>query len=256
MKVIILGNGRMGTMLELLCLKQGIPILAKLGKGQLNELNNFLNSGATVLEFSVPSAAEANIRRCIELNLPCVSGTTGWDMEATDLRATCAEKEGSVFWASNFSPLIALMNKWAQELGHVAGLALQAGFYMEEVHHIHKLDAPSGTAKTMAESFANGHGSIQNIPVQHVIPNTELAHLYAQGISEGTIQANELPVFVVREGEVIGEHSLHVNLPLETVMLQHKALSRELFAANVLVAAKWLQGRKGWFGMSDLLGLK
>ena len=220
-KIALLGYGRMGKMIETVALERGHEIVARFDAGDAQRV---LPKGAQVaIDFSLPSVAEANCRKALAQGIPVASGTTGWDVTA--LRDEVAAGTGPAFLhATNMSVGVNVVFAVNRLLaGALAGKGYGAS--LSETHHVHKLDAPSGTAITLAEGTAAGLGAE---------PETES----------------------VREGEVVGLHTVAYASPADTITLRHEAHDRKGFALGAVLAAEYLIGRTGVHTMADVLGLQ
>lgn len=187
------------------------------------------------IEFTTPDSAPGNIRRCIDLGIPVVSGTTGWNDRFGEVRSYCLEKGGALFYASNFSLGVNILFAMNRQLARIMDRFPEYQVSMKEVHHIHKLDAPSGTAITLAEQIISEQGRVKSWSLDD------------QG-GPGNIHID-----AVREGEVKGIHEITYESDLDSLSLIHAAKSREAFAAGAIMAALFIRERSGVYGMSDLL---
>ncbi len=238
MKIILFGYGKMGKTIERLAQQAGHEIVLRLNSSDQPDVAQLRATAADVaIEFTTPEAAYDNLRLCIEAGLPVVSGTTGWLERKAELEAFCKARQGAFFYAANFSigvNIFFALNRY------LAGLMSRFPQYepaLEEIHHLQKKDAPSGTAIHLAEDL-----------IEH-FPGKEK---WVKGVAA---DPNELSVISKREGSVPGTHILRWRSGEDEMELTHRAFSREGFAAGALRAAEWLQGREGCFGMKDLLGL-
>ncbi len=237
MKMAFLGYGKMGKAIEREALAAGHESVLRVHAKHPLEKEELLASGAEmVFEFSRPETAFDHLRVCLEMGLPVVCGTTGWLDKKPEIEALCREKSGAFFYASNFSigvHLFFALNRY------LAGLMDKWGCYevsIEETHHIHKLDAPSGTAIQLAEDL---------------LDRLSAKKRWTKGLS---MKPEELSVVSHREGEVPGTHLIRYQSEEDEILLQHKAFSRLGFARGALRVAEWLKGRQGCFGMADFLG--
>lgn len=236
MKIVLSGYGRMGREIEKMAAERSHQIIAIVDNPADWIVKEDVISGAdAVIDFTTPGSVLGNIRRCFDLNLPFVTGTTGWNEHHALAREWCDEEQQSIFVASNFSLgvnlLFALTKKLAAMMNQVPGFDIS----LEEVHHVHKLDAPSGTAIRLAElilSISNEKNTWVNRPSEN---------------------EHELEILSKREGEVTGKHLVKCASRCDILTLSHEALDRQGFAAGALMAAEWLPGKKGWYGMEDLL---
>jgi 4-hydroxy-tetrahydrodipicolinate reductase len=234
LRIGLLGYGKMGRAIDALAAQHGAEVVWRAGQeGLCPALRAPVD---VVIEFSRPEVACLNVCACLEAGLPVVSGTTGWLEHLPKAESLCLQLEGAMIWASNFSVGVNLffaINKY------LAALMARRPEYtpgLTEVHHIHKLDAPSGTAITLAEQIVAVHPDWR-------------------GWSSKDALAGVLTVASVREGEVPGTHRVDWCSPQDTIRIEHEAQGRDGFAAGALLAAHWLQGRKGVYTMSDVLGL-
>lgn len=222
MKIALIGYGKMGQMIEGVARERGHEIVCVIDPFASAESidGDKFRSADVAIEFSRPDAAEGNVRAAIKQGVPVVSGTTGWDAQA--LRAEMQGKEhAGVIWSSNYSIGVNIL--FAVN-SYLAQLLQQTGGYepsITEVHHVHKLDAPSGTAKTLQEA----------------------------------ISGYDCPIESIREGEVPGIHEVKWESEADVLSLRHEAKSRKGFALGAVLAAEWLQGKKGWHTMNEVLGL-
>ena len=188
------------------------------------------------INFSVPTAAVQNLKEAFDAGVAVVCGTTGWLERLGEIHAYCNKKNSGFLYASNFSVGVNLffkLNELAAKL--MKGHEDQYTAHLEETHHIHKLDAPSGTAITLAEGIAK---------VNPLYPSWTM--------DEGK---SGLKISAYREGEVPGTHSVTYHAKIDQISIEHKAHSREGFALGAVIAAEWLNGKEGIFSMSDVLNL-
>lgn len=237
MRVILLGYGKMGKVIEGLALERGHTIVAHIDEENRAELDQFSPDTAdVVIEFSHPDAAVQNLRDCLTLGLPVVCGTTGWLDHRAEIEELCRQRDGAFFYASNYSIGVNLLFRINRTLARLMAHQPQYRVTMTETHHVHKLDAPSGTALTLAE------GILDYVP------------RYTTWVLGAESADNELPIVSLREGEVPGTHAVKYSSGVDDLEIIHTAYSREGFALGAIVAAEWLAGRQGIFGMDDLLG--
>ena len=251
MKIALIGYGKMGRTIEAMGKKQGhdFPlIIDEHNPGDLHAGN--LNKIDAAIEFSTPSAAPGNIKACLELGTPVVSGTTGWNEEFSEIEKVCKENHGSFFHASNFSIGVNILFAMNRQLARIMDRFPDYTASMEEVHHIQKLDAPSGTAISLAEQILEESHRLSSWRLQQEEPPRDLSR-----VKPVEHQSEVLPIRAIREGEVKGMHSLIYESEVDRISLIHEAKSRDAFAAGALLAAEFVQGKKGVYGMSDLLTL-
>ena len=232
MKIALLGYGKMGKVIERIALERGHEIVLK--KDQNNTFEG-LSIADVAIDFSVPDSAVTNISECLNNGIPVISGTTGWLADYLKMVQLCEEKNGSFIYASNFSLGVNVFFELNEYLAKMMANLKQYNVSMEEIHHTQKLDAPSGTAITLAEG---------------VIKHTD----YANWTLETPI-SNEIHIEAKRIENVPGTHSIFYDSEVDQIEIKHTAHSREGFALGAVVAAEWLVGKKGVFTMKDVLGL-
>ncbi|MFY7987585.1 MAG: 4-hydroxy-tetrahydrodipicolinate reductase [Flavobacterium sp.] len=232
MKIALLGYGKMGKVIERIALERGHEIVLK--KDQNNTFEGLLNADVAI-DFSVPDSAVDNITECLNNGIPVISGTTGWLADYPKMVQLCEEKSGSFIYASNFSLGVNVFFELNEYLAKMMANLKQYKVSMEEIHHTQKLDAPSGTAITLAEG---------------VIKHSD----YANWTLETPI-SNEIHIEAKRIENVPGTHSIFYDSEVDQIEIKHTAHSREGFALGAVVAAEWLVGKKGVFNMKDVLGL-
>lgn len=232
MKIALLGYGRMGQAIEKVALERNHEIVIK---KDVEPVEIDLGIADVAIDFSHPSAAFDNIKQCIDAGVPVVSGTTGWLDKYAEIENYCKDKGGSFIYASNFSIGVNLFfnlnNYLAKMMQHIEGYDAA----MEEIHHIHKLDAPSGTAITLANDILES--SDKN---KWNIDSPEKGDLFIK---------------VKREGEVPGTHQVSYTSSIDAIEIKHTAFNRTGFALGAVVAAEWIQNKKGIFNMKDVLSL-
>jgi 4-hydroxy-tetrahydrodipicolinate reductase len=232
MKLALLGYGRMGKAIEKIALERGHQIVCKLDK---DESEGRLEEADTAINFSVPDAAVENINKALKLSIPVVCGTTGW-LDAYDEVTQTAQKNNTAFlYASNFSVGVNLFFKLNKILAKMMDPHKDYKVSMQETHHIHKLDAPSGTAITLAED---------------IIDNSKLTQWKMDKEGPETVSIQSF-----REGEVPGTHTIKYQSNIDEISIEHKAHNRKGFALGALIAAEWIANKKGIFKMEDVLNL-
>ena len=233
MKIALLGYGRMGQAIEKIALERGHEIVLKV---DMNTEKYDVSSADVAIDFSIPSAAVGNITNCFNAKVPVVSGTTGWLDNYDDMCDMCTKKEGSFIYASNFSLGVNLFFELNKKVAKLMNPMLgNYGVTTEEIHHTKKLDAPSGTAITLAEG---------------IIENTDFENwkLY-----EG--DQKNIAITAKRVGDVPGTHSITYHSEVDEIEIKHTAYNRQGFALGAVVAAEWLANKKGIYKMKDVLGL-
>lgn len=234
MNIALLGYGRMGKAIENIALERGHTIVSKIDKAATE---GDLSAADVAINFSVPSAAVDNIKSALGKQIPVVCGTTGWLEHQKDVERFCLEKDTAFLYASNFSVGVNLffkLNALLAKLMHPHKEHFSTR--LEEIHHVHKLDAPSGTALTLAEGVLAENPQFNN----WVLDKKE---------------NDKLSIYSHREGEVPGTHSIHYTSSVDEITITHEAKSRQGFALGAVIAAEWIQNQKGIFGMNDVLKL-
>jgi 4-hydroxy-tetrahydrodipicolinate reductase len=232
MNIALLGYGKMGKAIEQVALKRGHKIVLKV---DIDHKDYDFSTVDLAIDFSDPSAAFQNIYNCIENDIPIVSGTTGWLSRYEEIVDFCKRKSGAFIYASNFSVGVNLFFNLNEYLSKIMKNMRGYDVEMEEIHHIHKLDAPSGTAITLAES---------------IIENSNKTRWNLENEEE-----NNLYIAVKREGEVPGTHSVMYKSSVDSIEIKHTAFNRDGFALGAVIAAEWLLGKKGIYSMKDVLSI-
>ena len=243
MKIALIGYGKMGHAIERIAIRRGHEIVCTIDAGEENEISlpRFRNADIAI-EFTTPSAAVGNYRLALAAGMPVVSGTTGWTSALPEVKEILAETGGTLFWASNFSIGVNLFMRINAYAAKLFGKFTQYAPSMKEIHHIHKLDHPSGTAITLAE------GIIANDPNVTAWVEPEEGQNPLEGIS---------PIMHEREGEIPGTHIIKWTSPVDAVTLEHRAFSRDGFALGAVMAAEWVHAHpasRGLIGMDQMLG--
>ncbi len=234
MKIALLGYGKMGKVIEKIALERGHEIvLRKSSSATYNGLEN----ADVAIDFSIPSAAVSNISECLNNGIPVVSGTTGWLEEYPKMVALCEEKNGAFIYGSNFSLGVNLFFELNDYLAKMMSKFNQYSVSMEEIHHTQKLDAPSGTAISLAKG---------------VIENSN----YTDWSLDKNSNKNNIYIDAQRIENVPGTHSVFFTSQVDTIEIKHTAHSRDGFALGSVIAAEWLVGKRGVFTMRDVLSLK
>lgn len=236
MRILILGYGKMGKTIEQIALKRNHTVPYKIDLGNQNDLINLDKSEVDVaIEFSSPESAFENIKICLEKGIPVVSGTTGWLEKKQEIIDLTNNTKGGFFYASNYSVGVNLFFHLNKILARIMNNFPDYAVTMEEIHHTEKKDAPSGTAITLAEG---------------VIDHLDRANKW---INEDSQTAGELPIISKRIENVPGTHTVDYSTKIDTIEIKHTAHTREGFAEGAVIAAEWLKGKQGVFGMDDML---
>ena len=237
MKIAIIGYGKMGKTIEALAKEAGDEVSVIIDENNKATLSSEAFAGVDVaIEFTRPESAYNNIVACFKARVPVVCGTTAWLDQYEDAVAQCKAHQGGFFYASNYSIGVNLFFALNQYLAGLMDEQDQYKVLMEEIHHTSKLDAPSGTAITLAE------GILKNLKRKKSWVNDE------------SFDEEELPIISKRIDPTPGTHTVTYNSLVDTLQIQHIAHTREGFAKGALAAANWLVGKQGVYGMSDMLG--
>ncbi|WP_449018374.1 4-hydroxy-tetrahydrodipicolinate reductase [Prevotella sp.] len=248
MKIALIGYGKMGRMIEQIALERGHEIVSIIDVDNIEDFDSPAFASADVaIEFTNPTAAFANYQRAFAHNVKVVSGSTGWMQEhKAEVERMCTEGGQTLFWASNFSIGVAIFSAVNRYLAKIMNGFPQYNVEMEEVHHVHKLDAPSGTAITLAEEILNDLDRKDKWVkgFQHAADGTE------SGSNE--VAANELPIASIRRDEVPGIHSISYDSEADKITITHDAHSRKGFALGAVLAAEYTKNHTGLLTTSDL----
>ncbi|MGN0036096.1 MAG: 4-hydroxy-tetrahydrodipicolinate reductase [Bacteroidaceae bacterium] len=236
MKIALIGYGKMGKEIEKIALGRGHEIVSIIDvDNQEDFASEAFRSADVAIEFTSPASAYQNYRKAFEAGVKVVSGSTGWmDEHGEEIRTLCAEQGKTLFWASNFSLGVAIFSAVNRYLARIMNAFPTYDVSMTETHHVHKLDAPSGTAITLAE------GILENLDRK------------TRWVKEEAASADELPIRSIREGEVFGIHSVRYDSEADSITITHDAKNRKGFALGAVLAAEYTQTHCGFLGMHDL----
>lgn len=236
MKIALIGYGKMGHEIEKIAIERGHTIVSIIDKDNASDFDSpEFKSADVAIEFSMPASAFGNYQKCFAANVPVVAGTTGWLEHLDDVKRICANEGKTFFYASNYSIGVNIFFALNKHLAKIMNNYPDYNVKMEEIHHIHKLDAPSGTAITLAE------GVIENINRKD------------RWNLETEDKASDLAIHCIREGEVPGIHEIIYESAVDTISIKHDAKSRKGFALGAVVAAEFTKGKTGFLGMNDML---
>lgn len=234
MKIALLGYGKMGKAIEQIALNRGHEIVLKINKSS-RDYN--IREADVAIDFSIPDAAVSNISHCLNNDVPVISGTTGWLNDYDEIAQLCKEQDGAFIYASNFSLGVNLFFELNNYLAKLMQPQTQYNIAIEEIHHTQKLDAPSGTAITLAK------GIIDNSIAKdwHLDNNTQ--------------NPESISIEVKRIENVPGTHIIKYDSNIDSIHISHTAHNREGFALGAVVAAEWIIGKTGIFTMKDVLNI-
>ena len=233
MKVALIGYGKMGKIIERIAKSRGHEIVSIIDIDNLSDFeSDAFKSADVAIEFTRPDTAIANIRKCFKANVPVVVGTTGWNVE--EVKEELERGNHTLFVSSNFSIGVNIFMAVNNYLAKLMNRFDNYNVEMTEVHHIHKLDAPSGTAITLAEG---------------VLKNLDRKTAWTKEVGNSP---SDLAIKSIREGEVPGIHTIRYESDVDSISITHDAKSREGFALGAVVAAEFAADKKGLLGMSDM----
>lgn len=236
MKIAILGYGKMGREIESMALELGHSISCIIDVADIGLMqSDAFTQSDVVIEFTSPLSAPDNIKRCIDMGIAVVTGSTGWYNRLSEITSYCEQHKGCMFYASNFSIGMNVFFEINRNLARFLSNHNNYNARLEETHHLQKLDKPSGTAISLANDIVS-----QN--KQYVKWSLNMAD-----------DISTLPVFSFREGDVTGQHSIVWDSMVDTISISHEAKNRKGFAMGAIMAAEFCIGKQGVFQMSDLL---
>lgn len=240
MKVAIVGYGKMGKVIEQILLSRGHDVVAKATKND-PLTKEMVQQADVAIEFSTPSAVLHNIRFLVQHNIPMVVGTTGWQDAVHEVTEEVKKSNGSLVYSSNFSIGVNLFFAVNEFLARKMALHQEYTPEITEIHHTEKLDAPSGTAISLANGIINEYPG--------------LSDWYCPEGTKKTVSPSALKITAIREPEVKGTHRIDYHSVVDNISIQHEAHSREGFALGAVIASEWIQDKKGIFTMKDVLQL-
>jgi 4-hydroxy-tetrahydrodipicolinate reductase len=236
MNIALIGYGKMGKEIEQIAISRGHAIVLKVDATNANSYTlEALKKAEVAIEFSTPESAIKNINYCFDANVPVIVGTTGWLNQLEEIKTTCIQKNQTLFYASNYSIGVNLFFQLNEQLAKLMNAHPNYHVSLEEIHHIHKVDAPSGTAISLANQV------IQQIDAKQ------------KWVNAATENKNELSIISKRMDEVPGTHTVTYQSAVDEISITHIAHNRKGFALGAVIAAEWSLGKKGVFGMTDLM---
>lgn len=233
MKIALLGYGKMGKTIEQIAIKRGHTIVLTVDK---DDEDYDITKADVAIDFSIPTVAFNNISNCLNNGVPVISGTTGWLENYDNAVKLCNEKKGAFIYASNYSLGVNIFFELNKTLAKMMSTLKQYHVSMEEIHHTQKLDAPSGTAISLANDI--------------IANNTNFEQWKLDETAEKTI-----PIIAKRIADVPGTHTVNYESDVDTITIEHVAHTREGFALGAVIAAEWLVGKTGVFTMNDVLNI-
>ena len=240
MKIALIGYGKMGHIIENIAKSRGHEIVSIIDMHNQEEFDseNF-KSADVAIEFTIPSNAEGNVRRCFEAGVPVVSGTTAWNDRLPAMKDICDAGNGTLLWASNFSVGVNIFKAVNRYLARMMNTFPQYTPRLVETHHIHKLDHPSGTAVTLAEEL---------------IEENERITSWTEPEEGKEIGEDVLEIDHIRSGEIPGIHTIIWDSEQDSISITHSAKTREGFAIGAVLAAEWLADKKGFRTIDEMFG--
>lgn len=238
MKIALIGYGKMGHAIEEIALQRGHEIVLKVGieNVQDNTIEN-IKKADVAIEFTGPEVAFDNVTRCLEAGVPVVSGSTGWLQRFDEAKAFCTKKSGALLYASNFSVGVNIFFAINKRLAELIAPHKEYDVSVTELHHTQKKDAPSGTAITLAEGILNAISQKK------------------KWVNEPSRNPDELQIISERIDPAPGTHTIKYSSEIDDIEIKHTAHNRKGFATGAVLAAEYLQNKKGIFTMSDVLGI-
>lgn len=233
MKIALVGYGKMGKIIDRIAGERGHEVVARLNETPTSEN---LGNPDVVIEFSQPESAFHNISECLKLGIPVVSGTTGWLEQKPEVEKIAEQHNTAFLYGSNFSLGVNLFFAVNEKVAEMMQGYTDYNIQLEEIHHVHKKDAPSGTAISLAEGIIKRNSRFTGWKLDET-------------------EENNLGITAIREDEVPGTHSVFYRSAVDEIELKHVAFSRDGFALGAIVAAEWIPGRSGHFTMKDVLQL-
>jgi dihydrodipicolinate reductase len=239
MKLAIIGYGRMGHLIKDIAENRGHKIVCTIDVDNTDAFNSDdFRSADVAIEFTTPGTAVSNILASFAAGVPVVSGTTGWLDALPEIKDICQKGKGTLLYGSNFSIGVNIFMAVNRYLAKVMNDFPEYNPSMTEIHHIHKLDHPSGTAITLANEL---------------VAEVDRIEKWEEPQPGKNLNENVLPIDHIREGEVPGTHIITWDSPVDKISISHEAKSRQGFALGAVKAAEWLKGKKGYFTIGDML---
>ncbi len=241
MKIALIGYGKMGKAIEKIAVERGHSVVA------IYDSKNIFSADAAdkidvAIEFTKPDLAVNHIKKCIDTHIPIVTGTTGWFNQLEEIEAYTEQNNGALLHASNFSIGVNIFFAINRKLAQLISKHPEYQVSIEEIHHLQKLDAPSGTAISLAK------GILEN--------NSNLKEWVLEEGKTQSFESHQIPITARREPDVPGTHTVKYQSEIDTISIHHEAHSRQGFALGAVIAAEWLFGKKGVFTMNNVLNIE
>lgn len=239
MKIALIGYGKMGKAIEEIAMKNGHEVVLKITSQNILDFNiENLQKADVAIEFTNPHSAVDNLKKCFDANIPVVCGSTGWLDQWQEIENYCTKKnDGSLLFASNFSVGVNIFFELNKKLAALMNNRREYNISIEEIHHTQKKDAPSGTAITLAEGILNNNQNKEKWVLGEKANNAELS------------------ITSKRIDPAPGTHIINYNSLIDSIEIKHTAHSRVGFASGAVLAAEFLKGKKGIYGMKDVLSI-
>ncbi len=237
LSIAIIGYGKMGKGIEQYAKEKGHEIVCIIdNESDWVKKANDIKKANVAIEFSTPDSAVINIKKCFEYNVPIVTGTTGWQKHLDHISILCREKNQTLFYASNYSIGVNILFELNKKLASIMSNFEEYKPEIKEIHHIHKLDSPSGTAISLANGIIAGYPKYKSWK-----------------LSEDVSSKEEIPINALREGNIFGIHEVSYSSEIDSLTIAHSANSRIGFVKGAIMAAEWVFDKKGIYSMQDLL---
>ena len=248
MKIALIGYGKMGKTIEKIAIERGHEIVSIIDIDNRDDFDSeAFRSADVAIEFTAPTVAYDNCKRAMAAGVKVVSGSTGWyQQNEAEMRSLCEQEGKTLFWSSNFSLGVAIFSAVNRYLAKIMNNFPTYDVAMEETHHIHKLDAPSGTAITLAE------GILENLGRKSSWVMGDLTNPDGSTTAGAAPKADELKIDAIRRDEVPGIHTITYDSPADSITITHDAKNRSGFALGAVIAAEYVNNHSGLLGMSNL----
>jgi len=247
MKIALLGYGKMGKIIEKIATDRGHQIVLKIDENNLDELTaENLKKADAAIDFTTPGSVLNNIQTCFEAQTPIVVGTTGWYGQLQQVKNDCEKYNSALLYASNFSVGVNVFFYVNQVLARLMNNYPYYDVQVEEIHHVQKLDSPSGTAMTIAE------GIIENLDSKNEWVNVLQKNSGDEEAQIDMVKNNQVLIESLRIDSVPGTHTVIYDSEVDSIEFKHTAHNRSGFALGAVLAAEWIQGKKGFFTAKDM----